>query len=147
MYCANCGTPATGGLSFCNRCGSSLKEREASSKSTGGISAFLTAITLLGILGLGIMLGGSLALRFAGIAQDLIAVFMLLTFLLIGVSEMMLIRNLSKLIATSGSKRDLASGSQTTHELRPVSLPALGEPIGSVTDNTTRTLEYSRREQ
>jgi len=47
MYCAHCGTPLTQGLSYCNRCGANLKEQ--TEVSTGAISAFLTAITLIGI--------------------------------------------------------------------------------------------------
>ena len=52
------------------------------------ISAFLTAITLLGVIGLGIMLGGALVLRReAGLSQELIGVFMLFTFLIVGITE------------------------------------------------------------
>ena len=61
MYCSACGTPLTPGLSYCNRCGASLKEH-AQSKSSA-IPAFLTAITLIAIVGLGIMLGGALTLK------------------------------------------------------------------------------------
>ena len=58
MYCAQCGTPLTQGLSYCNRCGTSLRER--STTNTGAISAFLTAITLIGVGGLGLMFAGAL---------------------------------------------------------------------------------------
>ena len=93
MYCANCGTPRTQGLSYCNRCGIDLRERVETR--TGAISAFLTAITLLGVAGLGIMLGGALVLRTeAGLSQDLIGVFMLFTFLIVVLTEFMLVRNL-----------------------------------------------------
>jgi len=93
MYCANCGTPLTQGLSYCNRCGTSLKER--SQTNTGAISAFLTAITLLGVGGLGIMLAGALILRRgANLSQELIGFFMLFTFLIISVTEFMLVKNL-----------------------------------------------------
>ena len=58
MYCATCGTPLAPGLSYCNRCGASLKE--PSESHTKSIAAFLTAITLIGLIGMGIMLGGML---------------------------------------------------------------------------------------
>src|SRR5215207_6963423 len=98
MFCQFCGTPRAQGLSYCNRCGADLRERKESSH-TIAISAMLAAITLVGLIGLGIMIGGSLTLRReAGLSQDLIGVFMLFVFLVISVTEFMLVRNLSKLI-------------------------------------------------
>jgi hypothetical protein len=145
MYCAQCGTPLTQGLSYCNRCGVNLKEREETK--TGAITAFLTAITVLGIVGLGIMLGGSLVLRKeAGLSQAMIGFFMLFTFVIVGMTEFMLVRNLSKLTGSTERKNYFPAPQSTPHDLRlPQGMP-LGEPVSSVTDNTTRTLEYARRD-
>jgi len=147
MYCANCGTPRTQGLSYCNRCGADLREHVEVSN-TKAIAAFLTAITLLGVGGLGIMLAGALVLRKgAGLSQELIGVFMLFTFLIVSMTEIMLIRNLSKLSGSSERKNSFPAPSPTQHDLRLPQGTPLGEPVGSVTDNTTRTLEYAPREQ
>ncbi len=147
MYCANCGTPLAQGLSYCNRCGVSLRERVEASH-TGAISAFLTAITLIGVSGLGIMLGGALVLRKeAGLGQELIGFFMLFTFLTVIVTEIMLVRNLSKLTSSNENKTYFQPPQVMPHELRAPHPGALAEPVTSVTENTTRTLEYSRREQ
>lgn len=146
MYCANCGTPLTQGLSYCNRCGMNLKERKEIQP--GPINAFLTAITLIGVIGLGIMLGGSLVLRReAGLSQELVGVFMLFTFLIVGLTEFMLVRNLSKLTSSSEQPKHLPASHVTPHDLRLPQATPLGEPVGSVTENTTRTLEYARRQQ
>jgi len=145
MYCAHCGMPLTQGLSYCNRCGANLKER--SEVSTGAISAFLTAITLIGIGGLGIMFGGALVLRRgANLSQELIGFFMLFTFMIVGMTEIMLIRNLSKL-AGEKEKKTLPAPPPIPQDLRLTQGMPLGEPVSSVTENTTRTLEYIRREQ
>jgi len=147
MYCSNCGTPVTAGLSFCNRCGVDLRERKES-KNTGAITAFLTAITVIGIVGLGIMLGGSLVLRKeAGLPVELVGFFMLCTFVIVVLTEIMLVRNLSKLTSASEAKHYLPTTQQAPLELRPPTTTSFGEPIGSVTDNTTRTLEYARRDR
>jgi len=148
MYCANCGTPLTQGLSYCNRCGANLKER--SEVSTGAISAFLTAITLIGLGGLGLMLAGSLVLRRGALlSQELIGVFMLFTFLIVSMTEIFLVRNLSKL--TSGNAKEkknyFPAPQPAPQDLRLTQGMPLGEPVASVTENTTRTLEYIRREQ
>ena len=146
MYCANCGTPLSPSLSYCNRCGNSLKERD-NTKNTGAITAFLTAITLLGIVGSGIILGGALVLKNeAHLGDDLVGLFMLMVFAIVAITEFLLIRQLSRLTGFAETKKSL-SAQPAPNELRPPNLTALPEPMPSVTENTTRTLEYSRRER
>lgn len=149
MYCAHCGTPLTQGLSYCNRCGANLKERPLE-VSTGTISAFLTAITLIGIGGLALMFAGALILRRgANLSQELIGFFMLFTFMIVGMTEIMLVRNLSRLTsAHEKEKRNyFPAPPPMAQDLRLTQGTPLGEPVPSVTENTTRTLEYIRREQ
>ena len=148
MYCSGCGSPIASGLSFCNRCGTSLKERGESN--TGSITAFLTAITLIGVIGLGIMLGGAVALRIgAQLGEDIVGLFMLMTFAIVTVVELLLCKQLSRLTGSSEKRQSLASPQQAAMpgELRGPQPRTLPEPIPSVTENTTRTLEYSRNEQ
>jgi hypothetical protein len=145
MYCTSCGVQLAQGLSYCNRCGFELRERMESN--TAAITAFLTAITVIGVVGLGIMFGGALVLRRGALlSQELIGFFMLFTFLITGLTEFMLIRNLSRLTAPKESKpRSLPP--PVTNDLRLPQHSTLGEPVPSVTENTTRTLEYATREQ
>jgi hypothetical protein len=146
MFCSNCGTPLTQGLSYCNRCGANLRERKESSN-TAAIGAVLTAITILGVAGLGIMLGGALVLRKeAGLAQELIGFFMLFTFLIVAFTEFMLARNLSKLTSSAESNRYFPPA-PPVNEMRLPPARNLGEPVPSVTENTTHTLDYVRRER
>lgn len=146
MYCANCGTPRTHGLSYCNRCGADLRERVETSN-TKAITAFLSAITLIGVGGLAIMLGGALMLRKEGnLSQALIGFFMLFTFLIVSITEVMLIRNLSKLSGSTERTNYFPAPPPVQQDLRLPQGTPLGEPVGSVTENTTRTLEYARRE-
>ena len=147
MYCAQCGTPLTQGLSYCNRCGTSLRERSTTTN-TAAISAFLTAITLIGVGGLGLMFAGALVLRRgANLSQELIGFFMLFAFLIVGMTEVMLVRNLSKLMSAKEEKKNYFPAPQTTsNDLRLPQATPFGEPVSSVTENTTRTLEYLRRD-
>ena len=146
MYCANCGTPRTQGLSYCNRCGADLRERVEGSN-TRTITAFLSAMTLLGVSGMAVMLAGALLLRKgANLSQELIGVFMFFTFLIVSMTEIMLFRNLSKLSSSTERKNSFPAPQPTQHDLRLPQGTPLGEPVGSVTENTTRTLEYARRE-
>ena len=146
MYCSNCGTARTSEVSYCNRCGTDLRERKEPSN-TAVITALLTAITTLGLAGLGIMLLGALILRRkAGLDQELIGVFMMFTFLIVGVTEFMLVKNLSKLTSANKNKKYFPPTTVSTNELRLPAAGNLGEPVPSVTENTTRTLDYVRRE-
>jgi predicted nucleic acid-binding Zn ribbon protein len=144
MYCSACGTPLAPGLSYCNRCGMSLKERNESKSSH--VPAFLTAITLIAVGGLGIMLGGALALtKEAQLKEELVGFFMFFTFIIVAITEILLVRQLSKL--TSANTKIIEVPTQVPQvEFRSPPPRALAEPLPSVTENTTRTLEYSKRE-
>jgi hypothetical protein len=86
--------------------------------------------------------------RGAGLGGEFIGIFMLFTFLIVLLTEVMLVRNLSKLSSTLESPAPRYPQIQTpTNELRLPPASILGEPVPSVTENTTRTLEYSRRQQ
>lgn len=150
MYCSACGTPLAPGLSYCNRCGMNLKERSEPSapNPTGLISAYLTAITIVGIAGLGLMLGGAMALRNgAHFDPDFVGLFMVMTFLMVALVELFLCRQLSR-ISKGSLNQQLLPPKQAAMpgEFRPPQPRALAEPVSSVTENTTRTLEYSRHE-
>jgi hypothetical protein len=146
MYCAACGTPLAPGLSFCNRCGAGLKEPGDSK--TGAINAFLTAITLIGTIGLGIMFAGALTLKSqANLKEELVGFFMLFTFLIVAITEILLVRQLSRFTRSA----DLRPAEIPQHFVAPLELlprqeRSLSGPTASVTENTTRTLEYARNE-
>ena len=151
MYCSTCATPLTPGLSYCNRCGASLKEREDST--TSPVRAYLTAVTLIAIAGLGLMLGGAMALRIgAQFDEENIVGFMLMCFLITALVEIFLLRQLSRI--TGGAEKRFSGPPQMSAapEFRatpdPRELPArsLSDHVSSVTENTTRTLDYSHHE-
>jgi len=149
MFCSTCGTTITPGLSFCNRCGASLKERTETTVRTSAIIAFLIAITIIGIGGLGIMLGGALTLKKeAALGEDVVGMFMFFTFFIVCITEFFLVRQLSKLVGSKEPKPvSLPPPASMPNELRAAQAGrALSEAMPSVTENTTRTLEYSRKE-
>ncbi len=151
MYCSGCGSPIAPGLSFCNRCGTSLKER-SEAKQTGAVPALVTAMTLVAVAGMGLLLGGPIALkREGGFGEELVVLFMFLTFLIVSFTEIFLYRQLGRL--TNAKNQSFATpqpaplSAPMPNEFREPQPRALAEPIPSVTENTTRTLEYSREER
>ena len=148
MYCSACGAPITAGLSFCNRCGMSLKERSGVSKSPSPVPvvALVGAMVLVAVSGLGLLLGGPIALkREGGFETDLVVLFMFLTFLITSLTEIFLYRQLSRLTAQpklpAATSAALLAAPPEYYAPQPRSL---AEPLPSVTENTTRTLEYER---
>jgi hypothetical protein len=124
-----------------------LKERD-DPKSAAISTHLISAITVIGIAGLGLMLGGAIALKNgAQFHEELIGIFMFMTFSLVAVVEFFLFRHLSRVIGGKENAR-FTSPQQpvTTAELRDPQPRTLPEPIPSVTENTTRTLDYSRNE-
>lgn len=147
MFCSTCGTTITPGLSFCNRCGASLKEPTESTVRTGAIVAFLIAITIIGIGGLGMMLGGALTLKKdAALGEDVVGMFMFFTFFIVSITEFFLVRQLSKLVSNPAPKRAPVPQLSVPNELHAAQARGLPEAMPSVTENTTRTLEYLRNE-
>jgi hypothetical protein len=151
MYCAHCATPLAPGLSFCNRCGASLKEPEP--PQGGAAQGLLTAVVLVALFGLGIMFAGPLVLKNgAGIDGDPLKLFIVFTFILLTLIEIFLLIQLSHVLRNrndSRSQREKAfqQPGPLPRELQATPLRNLADPIQSVTENTTRTLEYSRREE
>jgi predicted lipid-binding transport protein (Tim44 family) len=130
------------------------KERVESSQA-GIITALITGIVMVGLGGLGIMLAGALNLKTYGqLGNDVVAIFMFLTFLIVITVEMFLLRQLSRVLGETSRRNQQVDQPQplfqpataSTNELRAAPVRTLPEPIPSVTENTTRTLEHSLRE-
>jgi hypothetical protein len=150
MYCSGCGSPITPGLSFCNRCGTSLKER-TEPRHAGAVPALVTAMTLVALASMGVLLGGALALKNGQFGDEFIVLFMFLTFFIMAFTEIFLYRQLSRLTSVKQESftpaQPVVLPAPMPHEFREPQPRTLAEPIPSVTENTTRTLEYSREER
>jgi hypothetical protein len=147
MYCSGCASPIAPGLSFCNRCGSSLKER-VEPKQTGAIVALVTGMVLLAIACMGFLLGGPISLRTeAAFGEKLIVLFMFLASFVCAFLEILLYRQFSRLTNPKREPLALPAPVFVPSEFRAPQPLSLAEPAASVTENTTRTLEYTREER
>jgi len=101
---------------------------------------------------MGIMLGGPLALKKeGGFGEELIVLFMFLSFLIASLTEIFLYRQLGRLTSSREKNQLLAppvapamQAEFRAHQPRSLAEPV---PIPSVTENTTRTLGYSHEER
>jgi hypothetical protein len=97
------------------------------------------------------MFGGAVALKQgADLNNDVVGLFMFFTFVIIGIIEVFLLRQLGRILSGEQRTQHKEAGPPL---FQPATVPArelnavreTAEPLGSVTENTTRTLEHSLR--
>lgn len=102
---------------------------------------------LVALSAMGLLLGGPIALKREGqFGEEMIVLFMFLTFLLTAFIEIFLYRQLSRLTAQPKSSGTPLAPATAPAEYYAPQPRSLAEPLPSVTENTTRTLEYQRNE-
>lgn len=151
MFCPSCGTESTIELNYCNRCGANLTT--PLSPTTEFVPINLTKpITIISLVVLFLTLGGFAGVLSAageiasgGNGKDLSMAIIFFGMITILTLDILLIRQLSKLITAALSPNRLAIKKQPAplqNELR-YARPATArlDPAPSVTENTTRFLE------
>jgi hypothetical protein len=152
MYCSSCGVAVTQGLSFCNYCGAKLNEAKgdgvikSSEVKPEMLVAAMVFVFVLGLVAITLLMGMLKAVLNLEVGQILfIAMLSFLTMLLLeGVFIRLLFRR--KHGAEEAGDTGRVKG-QTTRELDAAQARALGEPVPSVTEHTTRAFEtvYNER--
>jgi hypothetical protein len=157
MYCSTCGTAVIKGLNYCKNCGARIggaKPDEADKLSESSFNLLVAAILSIPIAGLGIIIGlMSVMKEKLGFSNELIIPFIAGAFLLLIVSETALIWLLiqrTKMVKKAGDD----SSSKNNAQLQEVVIKGLNaaktreliEPIPTVTESTTRSLEPVARE-
>lgn len=152
MYCSSCGVAVKQGSSYCNYCGAQLSVTKAVSvvKSAEvrpeSLLFSMMAVFVFGFGAITVLMGVMKAVL--GFNVGLIVAFTLLSFLIMLVLESVFIRLLLQRKRGTAQAGDAAlSKEQTTKELDAAQARVLPEPVPSVTENTTRTLEpvYNER--
>lgn len=150
MYCSSCGAVVTGGLSYCNRCGVELSARSSTVPlKPAAIPEFMVwAIVAVSVGGLALIIGLMAVMKTElKFSDGLIVLFSLLSFLLLLAAESVFIWLVVRSKAAAKESAILPQSRElTTKELGETQLRALSEPVPSVTEQTTRTLEPVYRE-
>lgn len=160
MYCPSCGAEIATGLSFCNRCGANLTPTETTI-SVNRPQGLLIIIALGIIMLTGITIGG-IAVVFAALMEFFkmgfpfpgIMTLAFLAILTIFGSVWVLSRLLSRVLnlyVEPGKSVEEIKKEKQTRKLAAKHSPELTtapiQPLRSVTENTTRTLDPVYREQ
>jgi len=155
MFCSTCAAPLAAGNSFCNRCGTNLNKDRTPAQEKSITDALITAVVLMGVFGLGLVIGGSIALKLgAGLQEAAVVLYMILSFACVGLVELLLMRQLSRVLEKTRSPKQMEGPPQplfqpslmAASDARVAQLRTAPEGIASVTENTTRTLGRSFRE-
>ena len=154
MYCQTCGNKLSQALSYCNHCGADLRtlKNQAETPSIGtSIDTIMWVIVGMTITLLGMALGAMVLIQDGTIDAGLGRAFVFLSLLAFVVVDGVLIWRLVNLHKLSNEKRSAESAKNSDPaELNKAKTRALrdpGEPVPTVTEQTTRNLEPSYREK
>ncbi len=140
MYCSTCGTLINTELNYCNRCGARVdKLTTAGNSSPTGYLSMATGFVGLG--GLGLTVGLVAILLKHGVVPE--AVVMLTIAFLVTVFGMtfLMLRQISQSANALPPVREKPFENPQLNSPRTAQLAEPLQPVMSVTENTTRTLE------
>jgi hypothetical protein len=157
MYCSKCGELVLQGLNYCKNCGAKVngaKADDTGKLSESSFNLLVAAVMSIPIAGLGIIIGlMSVMKKELGFSSELIVIFVLASFLLLLVSEAVLIWLLlqrTRTVKETGDSSRLKDDAQLPEVvikgLNAAKTRELGEPVPTVIENTTRSLEPVMRE-
>jgi hypothetical protein len=158
MYCSSCGAEVLGEMSYCNRCGASLKQgstqvEAAPARSVGAAWAISAAVAFITLGGFALIFSVIMALVSRGVDLKEGGGFLIFaTLLVILAIDWLLIRQLPRLMGSSSKSQTPDDAAAKTEKRKPLEKPvaqlaASREPVSSVTDHTTRTFEPIYRER
>lgn len=141
MYCHACGIALTQQTRYCNRCGAQLIAQDQADelkRSEKRFDEYLDGLFWITVFGLGLILGGMIAMKKIGLSDLFILAYLLLS------SAAFLVNfgiNLRKALQI-GKPRNLEPITERqTNQLDGTAQRASLEPAPSVTENTTRSFE------
>ena len=150
MYCPNCTKEIAGGLSFCNHCGFRLKgarddEVNSSEVKPGLLVSAMVGLFIFGLVAIAILIGVMKVI--AGFDPSRVFAFTIFSFVLLlmieGLLTWMLLRGrkVEKEVSSTNQLDEQGVKEMYAAPTRELSESTF-QPVASVTDHTTRTLEH-----
>jgi uncharacterized protein YneF (UPF0154 family) len=145
MYCSSCAKEVVAGLSFCNHCGHRLVDNDKSSEVKPGLLvSAMVGLFILGLVAIAILIGVLKVI--AGFNPSIVLAFTIFSFVLLLMIEGLLV---SMLFRRKKEKNEVSDtnllNEQSVKEMYAAPTRGLSEstfqPVSSVTEHTTRTLE------
>ena len=152
MYCPSCGAESALELNYCNRCGANMASSIAPAREIVPVSLTKPAVAiglttlLLTLGGFGLLIVGAINLALVLKDPDIIIPLIMFGMITILVSDIMLIRLLSRIIRASLDTKPIAQLPKPAVKEVPRQLSPRLEPVPSVTEHTTRTFTPAFKE-
>jgi hypothetical protein len=158
MFCSTCGTAVNQGLNYCKNCGARVsadRVDDAEKLSESSFNLLVAAVISIPIAGLGIIIGLMSVMKDTlGFSNELIVAFVIGAFALLFISETALLVLLMARRRIVRRGKDDDSRPKDNAQLPDVVIKGVGgaktrelvEPVPSVIDETTRSLETVARE-
>lgn len=147
MFCPNCGTTANKKLKYCSSCGERLsKSAEIDKDGMPGkmLDNILTTVFLVVMFGLGILVGLVAVLMGSGMPQGPVVVIIVAYLAAVFGICYTLLTQVPKLVDARLKADEFVEESRQAARLTPLTTAQLEEyrePVMSVTDRTTKTLD------
>ena len=152
MYCPSCGAESALELNYCNRCGANMASSIVPAREIVPVSLTKPAVAiglttlLLTLGGFGVLVIGAINLALVLKDPDIIIPLIMFGMITILVSDIMLIRLLSRIIKASLDAKPIAQLPKPAVKEGPRQLSPRLEPVPSVTEHTTRTFTPAFKE-
>jgi len=151
MFCPSCGVALSQPRKFCVRCGSQLSvtEKDPVFKSVEKrLYDEMVDLFWLTVFGLGMILGGMLAIKGMGLSDWILIAYMILSTTAFSINFGLSLWQIRRLNGFSKEARAVAQiGPIDTNELNPTNARTPLEVAPSVTENTTRELGLTPKGQ
>jgi hypothetical protein len=152
MYCPSCGAESALELNYCNRCGANMASSIVPAREIVPVSLTKPAVAiglttlLLTLGGFGVLVVGAINLALVLKDPDIIIPLIMFGMITILVSDVMLIRLLSRIIRASLDTKPIAQLPRPAVKETPRQLSPRLESVPSVTEHTTRTFTPAFKE-
>lgn len=152
MFCPACGVALAQQMKYCNRCGSQLMTNRESAEiesSEKRLREEMVELFWVTVFGLGLILGGMALIKSVlHLSEWILIAYMILSSTAFTINFALSLWQIRRLAGFCvGLKGSVDVGQLDTNELSPMKARAALEPVPSVTENTTRTLEPISKEQ
>jgi hypothetical protein len=141
MYCSTCGTLINTELNYCNRCGAKVDKLAVGEKKSEALQYLSMATGFVGLGGLGLTVGLiAILLNFSVHSEVVVVLALAFLTAVFGISFLM-IQQISRMTNISLTSNKNLSEKAQLNSPNTAQLEEQREPVRSVTENTTRTLE------
>ena len=140
MFCSSCGGDSVEGLKYCKRCGANLKASGSEKVNFGFSVAFLIVIGVVFCVGLGLPMAAAQDMKNIGFSTSEMMILFMAAFGLTLAIAAMVVWLFLRLIKQPYQTDPVRAIELPPGETARPQIAAPPQSVGSVTENTTRTL-------